>query len=251
MADCYLNSNFPSGSDFFKVFDSFSSSLDVFKNGYSVSESLVLDSEKGELVKAQPPVKSGKEGVSEEKAMAALKNHCEAERRRRERINSNLDTLRGLVPSSEKMDKATLLAEVISQVKLLKKTATEASKGTLIPTDSDEVTVEPYDNGAGNGTLSFRASLCCDYRPELLTELKQALEALQLNIVWAEMSTLEGRLKNVFIVTNKGRATTAEACKILVSSVHEALKSVVDKASYFSEYSPRTTLPSKRRRVLF
>lgn len=68
----------------------------------SVKQSLVLDGEKGELVKD-----SGRMGkkivVSEAKTMAALKSHSEAERRRRERINAHLATLRGLVPSNEKV----------------------------------------------------------------------------------------------------------------------------------------------------
>ncbi|XP_071724602.1 transcription factor bHLH30-like [Rutidosis leptorrhynchoides] len=248
MAAFYPNLNSSTGSDFFKMFNPFSSSLDVFNGDLkygSVSESLVLDCEKGELVKAPVVMKSGKKGVSEEKAMAALKSHSEAERRRRERINAHLDTLRGLVPSTEKMDKASLLAEVISQVKKLKKMAIEASKGTLIPMDTDEVTVEPYDNGSGNGTLSFRASLCCDYRPELLTDLRQALDALRIDMVKAEISTLEGRLKHIFIFTTRDKGDI-EACQILRSSVYQALRSVVDKASSFLEYSP-----NKRQRVSY
>ena len=65
------------------------------------SQSLVLDSKRGELVKA--PARMGKKGISEAKALAALKNHSEAERRRRERINSHLSTLRGLVPYTQKV----------------------------------------------------------------------------------------------------------------------------------------------------
>ncbi|CAK9148146.1 unnamed protein product [Ilex paraguariensis] len=68
----------------------------------SVSQSLVLDGEKGELVKA-PGKARKKGGVPEVKTMAALKSHSEAERRRRERINAHLDTLRGLVPCNEKV----------------------------------------------------------------------------------------------------------------------------------------------------
>ena len=48
--------------------------------GSAPSHSLVMDSEKGELVKA--PARLGKKGVSEEKTLAALKSHSEAERRR-------------------------------------------------------------------------------------------------------------------------------------------------------------------------
>ena len=63
--------------------------------------SLVLDSDRGELVKA--PVITVKKEVPEAKAMAALKSHSDAERRRRERINAHLDTLRGFVPCTEKV----------------------------------------------------------------------------------------------------------------------------------------------------
>lgn len=47
--------------------------------------------------------KMEKEEISEAKALAALKNHSEAERRRRERISGHLATLRGLVPSTAKV----------------------------------------------------------------------------------------------------------------------------------------------------
>ncbi|KAK7275859.1 hypothetical protein RIF29_16985 [Crotalaria pallida] len=56
----------------------------------------------GELVKC--PAATARIGLKNEaKALAALKNHSEAERRRRERINGHFATLRGLVPSTEKM----------------------------------------------------------------------------------------------------------------------------------------------------
>lgn len=65
-------------------------------------QSLVLDGEKSELV-VKAPNRAAKKNVSEEKALAALRNHSEAERRRRERINSHLATLRGLVPCNDKV----------------------------------------------------------------------------------------------------------------------------------------------------
>ena len=67
-----------------------------------VKQSLVLDGEKGELVKACGKV-GRKRGVSETKTAEALRSHSEAERRRRERINAHLESLRGLVPSNEKV----------------------------------------------------------------------------------------------------------------------------------------------------
>ncbi|KAH7544960.1 hypothetical protein FEM48_Zijuj01G0041600 [Ziziphus jujuba var. spinosa] len=218
--------------------------------GTGLSHSLVLDSRKGELVKA--PVKVGKKGVSEAKALAALKNHSEAERRRRERINAHLATLRGLVPCTEKMDKATLLAEVISQVKKLKKNAAEASKGLLIPMDADEVRVEPYNNRTGDGRVSFKATICASNRSELLSDIRQALDVLHLKMDRTEISTLGDRVKIIFVFScYKEENSNGEKCQILASSVHGALSSVLDKACALAEYSPRTTQPSKRRRISY
>jgi hypothetical protein len=77
-----------------------------------VSQTLVLDAEMGELVKA--PARVGNKGISEAKALAALKSHSEAERRRRERINAHLDTLRGLVPCTEKVSICVALLFLVS-----------------------------------------------------------------------------------------------------------------------------------------
>ncbi|KAL7212884.1 hypothetical protein ACSBR2_015557 [Camellia fascicularis] len=217
-------SNLDFGSNCLGIFENLGGFSENWGGGsMSVSQSLVLDRDGGELVKT-PPVRVGKKsGASEEKVMAALKNHSEAERRRRERINAHLSTLRGLVPCTEKMDKATLLAEVISQVKQLKKTATESSKGLIIPMDTDEVRVEPEPNTEGVKNISLRVSLCCDFRPELLSELSR----------------------------KDTNGDNAEACQLLVNSVHRVLSSIVDKDSASAEYSPRTTLPNKRRRISF
>ncbi|KAF4392603.1 hypothetical protein F8388_012570 [Cannabis sativa] len=251
----YSFSNISYGSDYSSLFDPLSHTAagfnGIFKGG-SVPHSLVLDSKRGELVKA--PARVGKKGLSEAKALAALKNHSEAERRRRERINAHLATLRDLVPSNEKMDKATLLAEVIRQVKQLKKNAAEASKGLLIPADDDEVQVQRFDddNGAGNGNVLFKACVCCSYRPELLSDLRQALKGLPLQMIRTEISTLGDRLNISFVFAcSKGKSNDAETCRTLVSSVHETLSSVLDKASALAEYSPRTTLLCKRRRISY
>ncbi|OMO98862.1 hypothetical protein CCACVL1_04017 [Corchorus capsularis] len=164
----------------------------------SSSSSLVLDTERGELVEAA--MNLPRKGVSAERNVVALKNHSEAERRRRARINGHFDTLRDLVPGAKKMDKATLLAEVIGHMRELKKTAEEACDGILIPTDTDEVRVEKQGDGMDGNPCLIRASLCCDYKPGLLSDLRRALDALHLIIVKAEMATCEGRMKNVILV---------------------------------------------------
>ncbi|KAK4787003.1 hypothetical protein SAY86_010836 [Trapa natans] len=244
--------NFSFGSDCFNLFDPLSRGSTGFTCGAesALSQSLVLDNEKGELVKAPAP--AAKKPVPVEKALAALKSHSEAERRRRERINSHLATLRSLVPCTEKMDKATLLAEVIQQVKVLKRNAIEATRGLLIPMDADEVTVEPCRDGdVADDGFTLRASVCCEYRPMLLSEIRKALQSLPLKLVKAEISTVGGRLKNVFVFSSRCESADGEVGtgQQLADSVHRALSSVLEKACDSSEYSPRSTPPNKRRRA--
>ncbi|WCJ27185.1 basic helix-loop-helix (bHLH) DNA-binding superfamily protein [Euphorbia peplus] len=243
MVAYFYNQKCVSGLSYFNSFDPGSCGL---FDGSSL-QTLVLDGEKGELVKAPAVGNVGKKTVSEAKSLAALKSHSEAERRRRERINAHLATLRGLVPCNEKMDKATLLAEVIKQVKELKKSAKEASQGLLIPMDDDQVEVEPY----GDGISSFKASLCCDYRSDLLSDTRQAIEGLRLKLVDAEISTLGGRLKTVLFLSSCTNKNVAEDADVLVSSIKKALSSIVEKCSLSPAYSPRTTLPYKKMRVGF
>ncbi|RWR78870.1 transcription factor bHLH51-like protein [Cinnamomum micranthum f. kanehirae] len=116
----------------------------------------------------------------------------QAEKRRRERINTHLSTLRRLVPSATKLDKATLLGRVIDHVKELKRKALEIGNSFTVPTETDDVTVECDRNGALKDRFIIRASLCCDDRPELYTDLIQALHGLKLRTVRADMATLGG-----------------------------------------------------------
>ncbi|XP_040931102.1 transcription factor AIG1 isoform X1 [Gossypium hirsutum] len=99
---------------------------------------LVLDNEKSELV-VKSPVKVGKKSVAEEKVIAALKSHSEAERRRRERINAHLDTLRTLFPYREK--------EKEKWLEVMKSTSTSASESTFSGSpDIDDVSNAVIDS---------------------------------------------------------------------------------------------------------
>ncbi|KAJ6769950.1 TRANSCRIPTION FACTOR BHLH30 [Salix purpurea] len=152
------------------------------------------------------------------------------------------------------MDKATLLAAVISEIKDLKKNASEACEGLLVPMDDDEVKVETFFDGSEGGTLYFKASICCDHRPELLSDFRNAIDVLPLKMMNAEISTLGSRLKTEFVFTvrrNKNGLEDAEAVQLLTDSIHQTLKSVLEKGSASPEYSPWTTLSNKRMRVTF
>ncbi|XP_062213492.1 transcription factor bHLH30-like [Phragmites australis] len=143
--------------------------------------------------------------IMDAKALAASKSHSEAERRRRERINTHLARLRSLLPNTTKTDKASLLAEVIQHVKELKRQTSEITEEACpLPTESDELTVDASSDE--DGRLVVRASICCDDRADLLPDLIRALKALRLRALKAEITTLGGRVKNVLVVTGDDSA---------------------------------------------
>lgn len=85
-----------------RISDGFQIGSGVIGSGYASSSSLVLDRERGELVEA--PAKLEHKGVvSPERSIEAMRNHSEAERRRRARINAHLDTLRTVIPGAKKV----------------------------------------------------------------------------------------------------------------------------------------------------
>ncbi|XVE60958.1 hypothetical protein DITRI_Ditri06bG0002600 [Diplodiscus trichospermus] len=176
------------------------------------------------------------ETTPQDRALAALKNHKEAEKRRRERINSHLNRLRSLLPCNSKTDKASLLAKVVQRVKELKQQALEITELETLPSETDEITVLSCDYSS-DGRLVFKASLCCEDRSDLLPELIEILKSLHLKTLKAEMATLGGRIRNVLIVAaDKDHS---------IESVHflqNALKSLLER----SNSSER----SKRRRAL-
>ncbi|KFK34915.1 hypothetical protein AALP_AA5G210100 [Arabis alpina] len=133
--------------------------------------------------------------ISQDKALAALRNHKEAERKRRARINSHLSMLRNLLPCNSKTDKATLLAKVVQRVKELKQQTLELSNESL-PSETDEFSVLNFDNGR----TIFKVLFCCEDRPDLMQDLVETLKSLKMKTLYADMSTIGGRTRNVLIV---------------------------------------------------
>ncbi|XP_062111933.1 transcription factor bHLH106 [Humulus lupulus] len=175
-----------------------------------------------------------------DRALAALKNHKEAEKRRRERINSHLDKLRSLLPCNSKTDKASLLAKVVQRVKELKEQTSELTELESFPSETDEITVissGDYSPIGGEGQLIFKASLCCEDRSDLIPDLIEILKSLHLKTLKVEMATLGGRIRNVLMV-----AADKEHSIESVHFLQNALKSLLER----SNSSER----SKRRRGL-
>ncbi|KAJ1405230.1 Myc-type, basic helix-loop-helix [Sesbania bispinosa] len=174
-----------------------------------------------------------------DRALAAMRNHKEAEKRRRERINSHLDHLRTLLPCNSKTDKASLLAKVVQRVKELKQQTSEITELETVPSETDEITVLSTggDHAGGDGRLIFKASLCCEDRSDLITDIIEILKSLHLKTLKAEMATLGGRTRNVLLV-----AADKEHSIESIHFLQNSLKSLIDR----NNSSDR----SKRRRGL-
>lgn len=189
--------------------------------------------------------------------MAASKSHSQAEKRRRDRINAQLATLRKLIPKSDKMDKAALLGSVIDQVKDLKRKAVEVGKSLTVPTEVDEIIVDSdlsdqdvnvniTNNNMGKSSdnkIYIRASVCCDDRPELFSELIRVLEGLKLTAVRADVASIGGRIKSVLILCSKDDTRQG----VCINTLKQSLNLVLSKIASQSMAS-NCRIRSKRQR---
>ncbi|KAL3521243.1 hypothetical protein ACH5RR_019392 [Cinchona calisaya] len=189
------------------------------------------------------------EGFAEDRAASASRSHSEAEKRRRDRINAQLATLRKLIPKSEKMDKAALLGSVVEHVKEMKNKTMEISKYIMIPTDVDEVTIDyvndEYWSSTNKDKFLLKASVCCDDRPELFSELDRALKSLRLTTIDANITSLGGRIKAIFILS----ANNSVEGGICMNTLRESIKVVLTRiATSCSTTGSNYRIKSKRQR---
>ncbi|KAE9588648.1 hypothetical protein Lal_00030419 [Lupinus albus] len=179
----------------------------------------------------------------QDRALAAMKNHKEAEKRRRERINSHLNQLRTLLPCNSKTDKASLLAKVVERVKELNQQTSKIIELETLPSETDEITIVSttidgdYGDLVGDGRIIFKASLCCEDRSDLIPDIIEILNSLHLKTLKAEMATLGGRTRNILVVA-PDKDHSIESIHFLQNS----FKSLLER----SDSSDR----SKRRRGL-
>jgi len=153
------------------------------------------------------------------------------------------------------MDKATLLARVVDQVKLLKRKAGEATQSMALPPETNEVSIEldTGDNGvvvAGTGTdkmIYMKASISCDDRPDLIAGLTQAFHGLRLRTVRADLTSLGGRAQHVFVLCREeGWGSTGASLRSLKEAVRQALARVASPEMAYGSSS----FQSKRQRIL-
>ncbi|KAF3509882.1 hypothetical protein F2Q69_00001988 [Brassica cretica] len=180
-----------------------------------------------------------------DRAESVSRSHSLAEKRRRDRINSHLSALRKLVPDSDKLDKAALLARVIEQVKELKQEAKESPIFQDLPTEADQVTVLPetISNEFNQDTTIFKASFCCPDQTEAISEIVSVLKKFKLETIQAEFICVGGRMRINFIVKETATSTSAKALK---QSLCAALNRITSLTS--SSTSSVCRIRSKRQR---
>lgn len=159
------------------------------------------------------------------RSVAASRNHKEAEKRRRERINSHLNELRKLLPCNSKTDKASLLGRVVQHMRELKQQTADIAGSDLIPAETDEIAVLSGEV-SGHGQSTFKASVCCEDRSDLLPDLIETLKSLRLKTLRAEMATLGGRVRNVLVVAGEGDEFSSQESVVFL---REALKALVER----------------------
>ncbi|WVZ96676.1 hypothetical protein U9M48_042282 [Paspalum notatum var. saurae] len=181
----------------------------------------------------------------------ALKVHSEAERRRRERINAHLVTLRRMVVSdaTRQMDKATLLARVVGQLKELKRTAAETTQP--IPGEANAIAVACHAGVTGHGrpAAHIRASVSCDDRPGLLADLAGEFRAMRLTPVRADVAALGGRAQcDILLCREEGDAVVGAAGR--TKALEEGVRQAMARAAFPETVYGGCNARSRRQRIL-
>ncbi|CAD6272729.1 unnamed protein product [Miscanthus lutarioriparius] len=199
---------------------------------------------------------------SRRSAQQALKIHSEAERRRRERINAHLATLRRMIPDARQMDKATLLARVVCQLKDLKKKSAETTTQpplATIPAEANGIAVHCYTGeaavtGYGYGrpprATYVRASVSCDDRPGLHADVAAAFRAMRLRLLRADVAALGGRAQCDFLLCrdeDEGVVTSAGGGGRVLRALEEGVRQALARAA-FPETTPYGCNATRSRR---
>lgn len=102
------------------------------------------------------------------------------------------------------MDKASLLAKAVERVRELKTRTADipGSARLLMPTETDEVIVLPSATATATASV-FEASVCCNDRSDLYSELVATLRSLRLKTLRAEIATVGGRVRSVLVLSRE------------------------------------------------
>ncbi|CAN6249699.1 unnamed protein product [Urochloa humidicola] len=176
---------------------------------------------------------------------SGVKNHVMSERKRREKLNELFLVLKSLVPSIDKVDRVSILAETIAYLKELQGRVQEleCSNEPIISRQSEisagtkrkgselsggmerELSTK---NGASNVTVTVSdkdvlLEVQCRWEELLMTRVFDAIKSLHLDVLSVQASAPDG------FMGLKIRAQFAGSAAVLPWMISEALRNAIGK----------------------
>ncbi|GAB2226123.1 hypothetical protein Drorol1_Dr00021915 [Drosera rotundifolia] len=175
-------------------------------------------------------------------------NRNKNERNRMKGLNGHIDTFRSLFPYLIKKDKASVLGELVRQLKVLNKRVVDmrsavgkmaeashgggvsgVAAGILLPDDTNNANVRRADQADASLLI---ATLSCEDRGNLIPDIITAPGSANGRVIRAEMATVGGRVKTKLWVRVAGVATCCGSSggkDEATFALQRALRDVVEK----------------------
>ncbi|CAN6356148.1 unnamed protein product [Urochloa humidicola] len=182
---------------------------------------------------------------------SGVRNHVISERKRREKLNEMFVILKSLIPSTRKVDKASILAETIAYLKELEQkvqdlesskddlTATtrttkkvisggaKRKKGSELDADDDRRKEQRSKDCPSNISVTVAGKevlldVQCRWKERLVARVFDAVKSLRLNVVSVQSSTLDG------LLGLKARAQFASSAAVAPGMITEALQKAIN-----------------------
>lgn len=116
---------------------------------------------------------------------------------------------------------------MVQRVKELKQQTLEISNESL-PSETDEISVLNFEDCSNDGSrIIFKVSFCCDDRQDLLQDLRERLKSLQMETLYADMTTVGDRTRIQLVVAADKEQHDVESVHFL----QDALKSLLERSS--------------------